>query len=63
MQTSLEEYIERKGKLDECESATIIQQIANGVKHIHEAGYIHFDLKTKNLNKTLTFKFKCFYDG
>ena len=26
-----------------------MQEIAQGVKHIHDSGFIHFDLKTKNI--------------
>lgn len=40
---------QRLGRLEESEAKTIFYQIIQGVKHIHDAGYCHRDLKLTNI--------------
>ena len=50
LQLSLKEYLIRNGgKLSERESAFILQQLAVGLNHIHYLGFMHFDIKVRNV--------------
>ena len=43
------DYICERGQLAEDEAASIIQQVALGLTHIHSRGVVHADLKPQNL--------------
>ena len=49
MECTLTDYINKYGMLDEPDAARVIKMIANGVSHIHEQGFVHFDLKQTNI--------------
>lgn len=49
---SLSETIKRKGKLPVTHACNYALQIAQGLKHAHEQGMIHRDIKPQNLMKT-----------
>ena len=50
VQMSLKEYlIQKGGKIGERESAFILKQIAAGLDHIHYLGFMHFDIKIRNI--------------
>ncbi|HIA71288.1 MAG TPA: serine/threonine protein kinase [Phycisphaerales bacterium] len=46
--TVYEQIVEKK-KLSEKEALPIIRQVANALKHAHEVGFIHRDIKPKNI--------------
>ena len=50
MQWSLQQLIDSNGgTLSELETAKVIGMVARGVTHIHEQGFVHFDLKPANI--------------
>ena len=50
LQLNLKEYlIKIGGKLSERESAKLIEMLAAGLSHIHKSGFIHFDIKVRNV--------------
>ena len=46
---TLEEVLQRRGKLPPAEAARLIHQALLGLQHIHEQGMVHRDLKPANL--------------
>ena len=46
---NLNEYIQKKGYLDEKESFEIAKQIGSAITYLHMVGYIHLDIKPSNI--------------
>ena len=46
---SLNDYISVSGQLKEQESIYIIKQVLEGINYIHDQGYIHCDIKSRNI--------------
>ncbi|MBQ9311579.1 MAG: serine/threonine protein kinase [Bacteroidales bacterium] len=47
--SSLDDYIKRKGKLDEQEALKYLQQTASALEYMHSQKMLHLDLKPKNI--------------
>jgi len=47
--TSLDEFLDERGKVPLHETASIITQVANGLAEIHHGGIVHRDIKPQNI--------------
>ena len=47
--STLAERLQAQGLLPEREALTIAQQVVSALKHMHERGFVHYDLKPENI--------------
>jgi serine/threonine-protein kinase len=43
------DHITQQGRYDETDALTVMRQVANALKHAHDQGFIHRDVKPKNI--------------